>query len=57
MPALPWTMPNRPPQATQVHAPASRGLAGQMRGSKFASWPASSDEPPVSWAEVRRRLT
>ncbi|MEU3730276.1 DUF3291 domain-containing protein [Streptomyces sp. NPDC033538] len=126
MPALPWTVPNRPPQATQVHvfasrfeartlwgallflartpgvwrqvrkapgaygaslkaeplrrtfwtlsvwespealkafahsgihAPASRGLAGQMRGSKFASWPASSDEPPVSWAEVRRRLT
>ncbi|MER7051960.1 DUF3291 domain-containing protein [Streptomyces sp. NPDC000351] len=40
-----------------THAPTSRGLAGQMRDSRFASWPASSDELPVSWAEVRRRLT
>ncbi|MFE5257154.1 DUF3291 domain-containing protein [Streptomyces coelicoflavus] len=40
-----------------THAPASQGLSAQMRGSKFASWPASSDELPVSWAEVRRRLT
>lgn len=40
-----------------THAPASRGLSAQMRDSKYASWPASSDELPVSWAEVRRRLT
>ncbi|MFC8085513.1 DUF3291 domain-containing protein [Streptomyces sp. NPDC057340] len=39
------------------HAPASRGLSAQMRDAKFASWPASSDELPVSWTEVRKRLT
>ncbi|MDQ0405725.1 DUF3291 domain-containing protein [Streptomyces sp. NPDC000349] len=39
-----------------THAPASRGLSAQMRDAKFASWPASSDELPVSWAEVRQRL-
>ncbi len=38
------------------HAPTSRGLAAQMRDSKFASWPASSDALPVSWAEVPERL-
>ncbi|GHJ01130.1 hypothetical protein TPA0906_29950 [Streptomyces olivaceus] len=40
-----------------AHAPAFRGLSAQMRESTFASWPASSDELPVSWAEVRSRLT
>jgi heme-degrading monooxygenase HmoA len=39
-----------------VHAPASRRLSTEMRDAKFASWTASGDEPPVSWAEVRRRL-
>ena len=126
MPTLPWTVPNRPPQATEIHvfasrfetrtlwgalkflvrtpgvwrqirsapgaygaslraepfrrtfwtlsawespqalktfarsgahAPTSRGLSAQMRDSTFASWPASSDELPVIWAEVRSRLT
>ena len=125
MPTLPWTVPNRPPQATEVHvfasrfetrtlwgalkflvrtpgvwrqirsapgaygaslraepfrrtfwtlsawesplalktfarsgahAPTSRGLSAQTRESKFASWSASGDALPVSWAEVRRRL-
>ncbi|AIV34798.1 DUF3291 domain-containing protein [Streptomyces sp. CCM_MD2014] len=40
-----------------THAPTSRRLSAQMRDAKFASWPALSDELPVSWAEVRRRLT
>ncbi|MDT0609888.1 DUF3291 domain-containing protein [Streptomyces lancefieldiae] len=126
MPTLPWTVPNRPPQATEVHvfasrfetrtlggalkflartpgvwrqvrgargaygaslkaepfkrtfwtlsawespealktfahsgthAPTSRGLSAQMRDARFVTWSATSDEPPVSWAEVRRRLT
>ncbi|MEU4142290.1 DUF3291 domain-containing protein [Streptomyces parvulus] len=39
-----------------THAPTAHGLAAQMRDAKFASWPASSEELPVSWAEVRRRL-
>ncbi|AKZ57505.1 hypothetical protein SAM23877_4460 [Streptomyces ambofaciens ATCC 23877] len=126
MPTLPWTVPDRPPQATEVHvfasrfetrtlwgalkflagtprvwrqvrgapgaygaslkaepfrrtfwtlsawespealkafarsgthAPTARGLSAQMRDVKFATWPASADDLPVSWAEVRRRLT
>lgn len=126
MPTLPWTVPNRPPQATEVHvfasrfetrtlwgalkflartpgvwrqvrgargaygaslkaepfkrtfwtlsawespealkafahsgthAPTSRGLSAQMRDAKFTVWSAPSDTLPVSWAEVRRRLT
>ncbi len=39
-----------------AHAPASRGLAGQMRDARFASWPAPGDVLPVGWEEVRRRL-
>ncbi|MDN3246119.1 DUF3291 domain-containing protein [Streptomyces mutabilis] len=39
-----------------THGPTSRGLSAQMRDSKFASWPASSDDLPVDWADVRRRL-
>nr|WP_202437450.1 DUF3291 domain-containing protein [Streptomyces sp. SID5910] len=40
-----------------THAPTSRGLAAQMRDAKFAAWSASSDDLPVSWTDVRRRLT
>ncbi|MEU3658600.1 DUF3291 domain-containing protein [Streptomyces sp. NPDC032940] len=39
-----------------THAPTSRGLAPQMRDAKFAAWSASSDDLPVSWTDVRRRL-
>ncbi|MFD9098286.1 DUF3291 domain-containing protein [Streptomyces collinus] len=40
-----------------AHAPASQGLARQMRDAKYATWRASSDDLPVSWQEAFRRLT
>ncbi|MGW8063579.1 DUF3291 domain-containing protein [Streptomyces ziwulingensis] len=40
-----------------THGPAARGLSAQMRDAKYAAWPVPSDALPVSWAEVRRRLT
>ncbi|WP_395571998.1 DUF3291 domain-containing protein [Streptomyces sp. BK79] len=39
-----------------AHAPASRKLSAQMRDAKFTTWTVTSEELPVSWAEVRRRL-
>lgn len=40
-----------------THAPTARGLSAQMRDAKFTSWQASSDDLPLDWTEVVRRLT
>lgn len=42
---------------TGPHAPTARGLLPQMRDAKFADWTAKSEDLPVDWTEVRRRLT
>ncbi|MEU3945968.1 DUF3291 domain-containing protein [Streptomyces sp. NPDC029526] len=42
---------------TGPHEPTARGLARHMRDAKFVSWTAQSDDLPVDWTEVRRRLT
>ncbi|MCX2926430.1 DUF3291 domain-containing protein [Streptomyces sp. NEAU-W12] len=42
---------------TGPHAPTARGLAPQMRDAKFAGWTAKSEDLPVDWTEVQRRLT
>ncbi|MFE9023256.1 DUF3291 domain-containing protein [Streptomyces sp. NPDC007808] len=39
-----------------AHAPAAQGLSAQMRDAKFATWQASSDDLPVDWPQVFRRL-
>jgi hypothetical protein len=39
-----------------AHAPVSRGLAGEMRDVRFASWTTSSEDLPVRWEEAVRRL-
>ncbi|MFD5495313.1 DUF3291 domain-containing protein [Streptomyces sp. NPDC001812] len=42
---------------TGPHGPTARGLAAQMRGAEFAGWTAKSEDLPVDWTEVRRRLS
>lgn len=39
------------------HAPTARRLARQMRDAKFVRWTAKSEDLPVDWSEVARRLT
>ncbi|MFE0470927.1 DUF3291 domain-containing protein [Streptomyces sp. NPDC058947] len=39
-----------------AHAPASRGLAPQMRDAAFTTWQASSEDLPIPWSEALRRL-
>jgi hypothetical protein len=39
------------------HAPASRGLAAEMKDVKFATWAVTAEELPLDWAEASRRLT
>ncbi|WP_042165025.1 hypothetical protein [Streptomyces sp. NBRC 110035] len=41
---------------TGPHAPTARGLAPQMRDAKFAGWTAKSEDLPVDWTEIQRRL-
>ncbi|MGM1075765.1 DUF3291 domain-containing protein [Streptomyces sp. H28] len=42
---------------SRPHGPTARKLSAHMRDSKFVSWSAKSDDLPVDWTEVQRRLT
>ncbi|MEV5613460.1 DUF3291 domain-containing protein [Streptomyces sp. NPDC052225] len=43
--------------ASAPHGPIAAGLRGQMKDSVFRSWKTTTDELPLKWEDVLKRLS